>query len=415
MRIAFYAPMKPPDHPVPSGDRRIARLLMTAMRQAGHEVELANRFRTRDPDGDPAHQERLAKIARGRADRLLRRYDSLPDNEVPELWFTYHLYYKAPDHIGPRVAAGLGIPYVVAEASVANKRAEGPWRFGHELTLAALGQATLVITVNPADAEALPDRGRIRMLRPFVDTAPLRAALQDRPRFRNELAARHGLDPEKPWLVTVAMMREGDKLESYRQLAQAMIRLASLDWQLVLVGDGPARSSVERAFEGFNAGPGGPRVYFAGQLEGEAIAGHLAAADLFVWPAVNEAYGMAFLEAQAAGLPVVAGRVGGVPSIVGDGDTGLLTPPGDEAAFAAAVQELIVDRGRRQTLSTLARARVHANHSIDAAASILDGYLEEALQLGPRPPAFIDIFGVTDAEALAEEDPFDESGTTTRA
>ena len=132
MRIAFYAPLKPPDHPVPSGDRRMARLLVAAMEAAGHEVELANRLRSRDAEGDEDRQSRLAKIGRARAERLLRRFVARPKSARPDLWFTYHVYYKAPDWIGPRVADGLAIPYVVAEASVANKRAGGPWNAGHE-------------------------------------------------------------------------------------------------------------------------------------------------------------------------------------------------------------------------------------------------------------------------------------------
>ena len=373
MRIAFYAPLKPPDHPVPSGDRRVARLLMAAMAKAGHRVELANRLRSRDPDGDPSHPARLATVARARADRLLRRYTALPDEEIPQLWFTYHLYYKAPDHIGPRVAAGLGIPYVVAEASVANKRASGPWKDGHEATLAALDQAALVVTLNPADIEGLPDHKRIRLLRPFIDIAPFRAAAVARPRFRNALAARYGLDPEQPWLIAVGMMRSGAKLESYRVLALAMNRLAALGWQLLLIGDGPARPEVEEAFAVLNRGPRGRRVHYAGELAAEDVAGP-----------------------QATGLPVVAGRGGGVAAVVADGESGILTPTGNAAAFAEAVRELLQDRGRRQVMASLARARVGANHTIDAASAQLDGYLHEAIRLGPRPPAFLDIFGVTD-------------------
>ena len=61
MRVAFYAPLKPPDHPVPSGDRSMARLLIRALELAGHEVGLASRLRSRDTDGDPARQSRLAR------------------------------------------------------------------------------------------------------------------------------------------------------------------------------------------------------------------------------------------------------------------------------------------------------------------------------------------------------------------
>ncbi len=386
MRLAFYAPMKPPDHPVPSGDRRMGNLLIQAMERGGHQVEIANRFRSRDGEGDRRRQARLAHIGTARAERLLRLYKSRPAGEVPQLWFTYHLYYKAPDWIGPRVAAGLGIPYVVAEASVAYKRAHGPWHIGHQATLGALSQASLVLALNPADVEALPDREPVRLLRPFIDVTPFRLAAVNRARQRNRLAASHGLDPERPWLVTVAMMRSGDKLLSYELLAQALRRVTDQPWQLLVIGDGPARPQVEQAFAPLSA-EGEARVFFAGESALEDVAWQLAGSDLFVWPAINEAYGMAFLEAQAAGVPVVAGRSGGVPSVVADGDTGLLTPAADPESFAQAVRALLADPERRRTMADLARARVATNHSLESATGQLDAQLQEALRRGPVPQA----------------------------
>jgi glycosyltransferase involved in cell wall biosynthesis len=93
---------------------------------------------------------------------------------------------------------------------------------------------------------------------------------------------------------------------------------------------------------------------------------------MMVWPAVKEAYGMALLEAQAAGLPVVAGNVGGVPDIVRDGQTGILTPEGDAAAFAQELKALIVAPGRRETFGAEARRITAEQHSITAAAKQLD-------------------------------------------
>ena len=61
---------------------------------------------------------------------------------------------------------------------------------------------------------------------------------------------------------------------------------------------------------------------------------------LYVWPGCGEAYGLAYLEAQAAGLPVVAQDIAGVPDVVRDGETGVLTPAGDAAAFADAIATL---------------------------------------------------------------------------
>ena len=101
-------------------------------------------------------------------------------------------------------------------------------------------------------------------------------------------------------------------------------------------------------------------------------------ADLYVWPACNEAYGMALLEAQAAGVPVVAGREGGVPDIVADGSTGILVEPRSPPALAAAVRALLGDPARRRAMGVTAQARVLARHDlapararmIDALASI---------------------------------------------
>src|SRR5690348_10210627 len=120
MRIAFYAPLKPPDHPTPSGDRAVARLFVEALTLAGHQPFLASHLRSYDGAGDPDRQARLQAVGGGIARRLLRRWRGRPDT-APELWFTYHLYYKAPDWLGPAVTSGLGIPYVIAEASHAMK------------------------------------------------------------------------------------------------------------------------------------------------------------------------------------------------------------------------------------------------------------------------------------------------------
>ena len=106
MRIAFYAPLKPPGHPVPSGDRRVAGLLLDALHRAGHRPFVASRLRSYDGHGDPARQARLAAIGAGIARRLLRQWRRNP-TAAPDLWFTYHLYYKAPDWLGPTISAAL--------------------------------------------------------------------------------------------------------------------------------------------------------------------------------------------------------------------------------------------------------------------------------------------------------------------
>ena len=379
MRIAFYAPLKPPHHPVPSGDRRMARLLIAALEAAGHEVEVASLLRSRDGAGDPARQRRIAALGSRIAARYVRQVRA-GRRRRPDLWLTYHLYHKAPDWIGPDAAAALGIPYVAAEASVAPKRAGGPWDLGHRQAVRALGRADAVIGLNSADRECvlplLADPARWVPLAPFIDAAPFAAARARRAAHRADLAREHGVADGVPWLAAVGMFRPGDKLASYEALGRALRQVGS-DWRLLVVGDGEARPAVEAALGGL-----GGRVHRLGALPEARIPGVLAACDVYVWPAVNEAYGLALLEGQAAGLPVVAGRVGGVPDIVGDGETGLLVPPGDDGAFAAAVAALLADPARRRDMGGAAARRVRERHDIEAAAHRLDKLVRRLAERG---------------------------------
>lgn len=373
MRVAFYAPLKPPDSDRPSGDRTMARLLVRALGQAGHTVELAARLRSRDAAGIPDRQLRIAGVGRRLADRYVRSVRS-GRRPAPDLWFTYHLYYKAPDWVGPAVADALDIPYVVAEASVAGKRAGGPWDSSHRAVLAALARADLVIGFNSRDAGAveptLGAEGRYERLRPFLElpTEPADTAA------REGLAQHLALPIDQPWLLAVGMMRPGAKTESYRVLARALDALSDRPWRLIVVGDGPAKAEVTAAFEPF-----GDRIRLIGAVEAARLNEIYTAVDLMVWPAVQEAYGMALLEAQAGGLPVVAGDVGGVPDIVRCGRTGILVPEGDTSAFALAVAALLDDPARRHAMGQAARRTVLAEHTLDGASIALDGWFRAAV------------------------------------
>ena len=80
---------------------------------------------------------------------------------------------------------------------------------------------------------------------------------------------------------------------------------------------------------------------------------------------------MALLEAQASGLPVVAGASGGVAGIVASGETGLLVAPGDVAAFAAAVRRLVLDGAARSAMGAAALAKVQREHDLPMASARL--------------------------------------------
>ena len=370
MRALFHAPLKPPDHPQPSGDREMARLLVRTLTAAGLEVEVPTGFRSYDGSGDPARQHRIAAAGARLAQELIGRLAQRPPEERPSLWFTYHLYHKAPDHLGPAVAAALGIPYVVAEASYAPKQAGGPWAPGHAAAAAPIAAADRVLCLNAGDAQCvrplLADPARLVPFPPFIDAAPYGRARRRQTTLRSRLRQRLGITDDTPLLLCVAMMRPGDKLASYRVLARALARLGRHRWYLVVAGDGPAAGRVRRALA-----PLGGRVALLGRMAEARLPALYAASDVFVWPAVREAFGLVFLEAQAAGLPVVAGHTGGVPDIVAHGRGGLLTPVGDDRAFAAAVARLLDAPAGRRAMGAWGAHRVQRAHDLPVAAARL--------------------------------------------
>ncbi len=358
--VAFYAPLKSPHHPSPSGDRTMARLFMKALTAGGFTPVLASTLRSFDGAGDAAVQERLRTESLAEADRLIAAYRDVQARRRPRLWFTYHVYYKAPDWIGPSVADALRIPYVIAEGSRAGKRAGGPWATGHAGAEAALDRANAIFVMTEADRPALelarPAAQRLIELPPFIDLNEWQPA---------DAAVRTQRDGVR--LLTVAMMRRGDKLASYRILAEALDRLGTAEWTLDIVGDGEARPDVESLFSRF-----GSQVRLHGQFDDCArLAVLYGQADLFVWPAVNEAYGLVLLEAQAFGCPVVAGAYGGVASVVREGKTGVLAPPGDADAFAASVAALIASPEQRRALGAAARRFVVEERGLGQAAARL--------------------------------------------
>lgn len=375
MRVAFYAPMKPPDHPVPSGDRHLARLLMTALRHTGHTPELISHFVSRDGTGDPERQARLEQLGDKLAARLIRQLKARPLHERPEAWLTYHLYHKAPDWLGPRIADTFHIPYVVAEASSAPKQANGPWDIGYRAANAAIARADAILTLNSDDWDCLQPVAQEpvlhRRMLPFVDAASFDSAMSRRANLRDAYAARGGWPDDTVLLLAVGMMRPGAKENSYALLAEALKRVPGDNWRLLVAGDGPQRDAVEAMLEA--AAPG--KIEMRGALEPSALAEAYAASDMLVWPAIDEAFGIALLEAQAAGLPVIAGKERGVPDIVASGVTGLLPKPGDAEGFANAITRLIDEPETRVRLGAAAARRVREQYDIPAAAARLDATL----------------------------------------
>ncbi|MBV9380215.1 MAG: glycosyltransferase family 4 protein [Streptosporangiaceae bacterium] len=138
---------------------------------------------------------------------------------------------------------------------------------------------------------------------------------------------------------------------------------------LLLVGDGAARPALQRRARAL-----GGRVHFTGFVRHTQIPAVLRHVDLFVLPSLYEDLSSALIEAMAAGLPVVATRVGGTADLVRDGENGLLVTPRDPAALAAAIGRLLADPGLAARLSSAARQTAAAYAWPDLASKVLDIY-----------------------------------------
>lgn len=343
--IAFYAPLKPPEHAVPSGDRAMARALVEALAPLG-PVLIASELRSLDLAGDAGTQARIMAEAEDEASRLTAH---LPVET--RLWVTYHNYYKAPDLLGPAVSAARRIPYVQIESTRARKRLTGPWSAFAAAAEAASDAAQVIFYLTERDGEALqanrPTGQKLVHLRPFLT----------RRRLTETAALKQGAP-----ILSVGMMRAGDKLASYALIAKALAELTG-DWQLEIAGNGPAMAEVERLMTPF-----GDRVRFLGRLDGQSLSEAYGRAGLFFWPGVNEAFGMVYLEAQAAGLPVVAQDRPGVREVLAAPQPSMEDGP---QAMAQAIAKLLGSPEQRARAGAEAQAHVARNHLLDAASATL--------------------------------------------
>ncbi|MGB0383350.1 MAG: glycosyltransferase family 4 protein [Ardenticatenaceae bacterium] len=152
-------------------------------------------------------------------------------------------------------------------------------------------------------------------------------------------------------------------LEAWAQLAEPR--------ELILVGDGAERPALEALASELKL----DHVTFTGSTND--VRSYLQQADLFVLPSRAEGIPNAMLEAMACGLPVVASRVGGIPDVVEDGESGLLVPPDDVPALVGALDRLLADSDLRRQMGQKARERVVSDYSLKAATTRhLDLYRE---------------------------------------
>jgi N-acetyl-alpha-D-glucosaminyl L-malate synthase BshA len=149
---------------------------------------------------------------------------------------------------------------------------------------------------------------------------------------------------------------------------------AEMPSALVLVGDGPERVAADEEARTLGVRDS---VYFLGKLE--AVAPLLSNADLFLLPSTNESFGLSALEALACGVPVVGSRVGGVPEVVRDGETGALRAVGDVDGMAAAAIEILGDPARWTAMSEEAAADARRRFALEDVVAQYEAFYERLL------------------------------------
>jgi hypothetical protein len=173
----------------------------------------------------------------------------------------------------------------------------------------------------------------------------------------------------RPWPVVLVCARL-DEQKGHDVLLEAAARLPEV--MFILAGDGPERGRLEAQAAALGLTD---RVRFLGQRDD--VPALLGACDVFALPSLYEGSSLAVLEAMSAGCTVVTSDIPGTNELVIDGQTGLLTPPGDPGALADALRRTLSDPDRRRRLGDSARARVLAEFTADAMArSVTSVYAE---------------------------------------
>ena len=183
----------------------------------------------------------------------------------------------------------------------------------------------------------------------FVDCDAYRPAKSD---ARPRLEALFGSDVrDVPVLVHVSNFREVKRVDWVVEIFARACRKTPCF--LLLIGDGPERPRVEAALRRLGVAE---RSRLLGNQE--HVAPLIRECAVFLLPSSTESFGLAALEALASGVPVVASRVGGLPEVVQDGETGLLVDPGDLDGMVDAVTQLLEDPSGRRRMAEQARTDV---------------------------------------------------------
>ncbi|MBT8398450.1 MAG: glycosyltransferase [Gemmatimonadetes bacterium] len=301
----------------------------------------------------------------GEADILFPlRFRKLIGTQDPDV---VHLHSRrGADTLGAMGARWTGVPLVLT------RRVDNP-----EPSWAVRAKYNLfdrVITISEAISRVLVnqgvDRSKLRCVRSALDPAPL-----ENPCQKDTFLAEFGIEPGTP---VVGMGAQFIPRKGHGVLLEAIPAVLEKHpgTRFLLFGKGPLLKQISVQIDEGTLTETVGLPGFRGDL-----ATHLPCLDLLVHPATMEGLGVILLQAGAAGVPVVASDVGGIPEVVVHGESGLLVPPGDPEALASAVSALLDDPERAKTMGEAGRRRVRQEFSVQR---MVEGNLDVYQELVAR-------------------------------
>jgi glycosyltransferase involved in cell wall biosynthesis len=289
-----------------------------------------------------------------------------------------HTHLGYADMLGGLAARSLGIPAVSTLHVMQWQRSiRAPKNFAKERLMSLVRRRCIdtVIAVSDAARAAYLDTGwdtpeRVVTVRNGIVAEPV-------PGAGHAVREQLGIGPDELVIAMVTVLRAG---KGHEIAAQALARLREQhpNMRLLVAGDGPDRERVERL-----ATPPGDAMLMTGHRDD--VMALMDASDVLLHPTFVDAFPTTLLEAMAAGLPVVATAVGGIPEIVEDGVTGVLVPaPPTADAVVEALAPLLDDAERRRELGAAGRKRFEREFTAEAYARRMRKIYENALG-GRRP------------------------------
>jgi glycosyltransferase involved in cell wall biosynthesis len=338
-------------------------------RNAGVQCEVIS-FRPWDIPGVPVHYVNGGE-ALGKARYLIhaRRVRNLIHNLQPDVMHALHLtsygFLGALSGFRPFVLSVWGTDVLEAPRLTPFHRWLTRYALAHADTITATGLHLATETTRYAPAGApitvVPYGVDMRRFRP-------------QPRSTSDhvvIGAVSRLSPEKGMRYLI---------EAFGQLRERYGARVSLR----IAGEGPERPRIESAIHRLNLESS---VELLGWLDHEQVPAFLNQLDVFVLPSTWEGFGVAAAEASAAGLPVVATNVYGIPDVVRDGETGLLTPPKDPGALARAIGHLVEEPELRTRLAEAGRKYVERHYDWTENAQQMASIYQRLLSARPARPA----------------------------